>query len=760
MNVIIAQLVLEYNFGYTYYPVNKFVLLKTIIKGASLFVFCASFVLLLDGMFFFRLAAPSLKQVLDQQHLSSQHLRSMFPAWLAMLAVSFSFFSGVQLYETFKGRKNSPKLFSDVEQTVRKPKVIHGSSLLTEYDVFLFKEGNHSRLQDKLGAHLLTVDGQPGVYFAVWAPNAEKVSLVGDFNYWNPETHLLAPRWDDSGIWEGFIPELKDHSLYKYHITSKYNGSRIEKGDPYAFFWEIAPRTASIVWSLDYQWGDDAWMRQRRQANALNAPISVYEVHIGSWRRVPEEGDRSLNYREMAHHLADYCKQTGFTHVEFLPVMEHPFYGSWGYQTTGYFAPTSRYGTPQDFMYLVDHLHQNGIGVILDWVPSHFPSDQHGLAYFDGTHLYEHEDPKQGFHPDWKSCIFNYGRNEVKGFLISSALFWLEKYHIDCIRIDAVASMIYLDYSRKEGEWIPNEHGERENLEAMRFLQRLNKVVYSEQPDVQTIAEESTAWPMVTRPIDMGGLGFGLKWNMGWMHDTLKYISQDPIFRRYHQDQLSFSLWYAFYENFMLSLSHDEVVHGKGSMFGKMPGDDWQKFANLRLLYGYMFGHPGKKLLFMGCEFGQWKEWSHEESLEWHALNFDPHQQLLRWVSDLNYLYRAEPSLFENDFCQDGFEWIDFGDHQNSVISFIRKGRSNGDIMLVVCNFTPVPRINYRVGVPADGFWQEKLNSDAREYGGSGLGNFGGFAADSVPAHGRPFSLNLTLPPLGVVFFKSSVSKR
>jgi len=496
-------------------------------------------------------------------------------------------------------------------------------------------------------------------------------------------------------------------------------------------------------------------MTNRHAANALHAPISIYEVHLGSWRRVPEEGNRPLTYTEMAQHLPSYVKDMGYTHVEFLPVMEHPFYGSWGYQVTGYFAPTSRYGTPEEFMHLVDELHQHGIGVLLDWVPSHFPGDEHGLAYFDGTYLFEHMDPRQGYHPDWQSYIFNYGRNEVTAFLISSALFWLEKYHVDGLRVDAVASMLYLDYSRKEGEWVPNAHGGRENLAAIYFLKKLNETVYSEHPDVQMIAEESTAWPMVSRPVYLGGLGFGLKWNMGWMHDTLKYFSIDPLFRKYNHNLLTFSIWYAFTENFLLSLSHDEVVHGKGALYGKMPGDEWQQYANARLLFGYMFGHPGKKLHFMGGEFGQWKEWSHDESLEWHALEYPNHQGLQRWVKDLNHCYRTEPALHELDFSIDGFEWIDFHDWENSLISFVRKGKSTGDYILVVCNATPVPRHSYRIGVPRGGFWKEILNSDAWLYGGSGHGNFGGVEAAPIPAHGRYYSLSLTIPPLGALFFKS-----
>ncbi|MCI0693083.1 1,4-alpha-glucan branching protein GlgB [candidate division KSB1 bacterium] len=632
---------------------------------------------------------------------------------------------------------------------------LQNPGLLTDHDIYLFKEGSHGKLYDKLGAHLMSVDGVEGTHFAVWAPNAKNVSVIGDFNEWRPNSHHLKARADGSGIWEEFIPSMSRGAAYKYHIESRYNNYEVDKGDPFAFLWEMPPKTASTVWDLNYEWNDADWMKNRRTANALNAPFSVYEVHFGSWRRVAEDGNRSLNYREFAPQLAEYVKEMGFTHVEFLPVMEHPFFGSWGYQTVGYFAPSSRYGTPQDFMYLIDHLHQNGIGVILDWVPSHFPSDEHGLIYFDGTHLYEHADPKKGYHPDWNSYIFNYGRNEVRAFLISSALFWLEKYHVDGLRVDAVASMLYLDYSRKEGEWIPNEFGGRENIEAIDFLKKFNEAVYRAHPDVQTIAEESTAWPMVSRPVYVGGLGFGMKWNMGWMHDTLKYFSNDPVHRKYHHNQLTFSIWYAFSENFMLSLSHDEVVHGKGSLLGKMPGDDWQKFANLRALFGYMYGHPGKKLFFMGGELGQWREWNHDSSLDWHLLQFPPHEGVRQWMKDLNYLYRSEPALHEIDFAAEGFEWIDASDWEKSVISFLRKSKKTKDVILVVCNFTPVPRHNYRVGVPRGGFWKEALNSDAKTYGGSGQGNMGGMEAAPVPAHGKYYSLSLTLPPLSVVFFKS-----
>jgi 1,4-alpha-glucan branching enzyme len=644
---------------------------------------------------------------------------------------------------------------SKVNNTTKKTdNVVHGPSLLTEHDIYLFKEGNHFQLHEKLGSHVMTVNGNAGTHFAVWAPNAERVSVIGDFNGWNPDTHPLAVRWDGSGIWEGFIPGVKNGVLYKYHIASRYNGYRIDKADPFCFYWEVSPRTASVVWDLKYNWEDHEWMKDRHASNTLTAPISIYEVHLGSWRRVPEENNRFLSYREIAPYLAAYVKEMGFTHVEFLPVMEHPFYGSWGYQVLGYFAPTSRYGTPQDFTYLVDYLHQQGIGVILDWVPSHFPSNENGLVYFDGTHLYEHADPKKGFHPEWKSYIFNHGRNEVRAFLISSALFWLGRYHADGLRVDAVASMLYLDYARKEGEWIPNVYGGRENLDAITFLRRFNEAVYRDFPDTQTIAEESTAWPMVTRPTHVGGLGFGMKWNMGWMHDTLDYFSKNPIHRKYHHNQLTFSIWYAFSENFVLPLSHDEVVHGKGSLFGKMSGDDWQKYANLRLLYGYMFTHPGKKLLFMGGELGQWREWTHEESVEWHALEYPQHQGVQSWLRDLNQFYSNEPALHELDFESEGFEWIDCGDWEHSIIGFMRKGKTAEAAILVVANFTPVPRDNYRIGVPADGFWKEILNSDAKEYGGSGHGNFGGVEATPVPYHGKYHSISITLPPLSILIFQ------
>ncbi len=631
--------------------------------------------------------------------------------------------------------------------------VLNGVSLFTDLDVYLFRQGNHFKLYDKLGSHIIESGGVRGTYFALWAPNAKSVSVMGDFNGWNKHTHQLSSRWDSSGIWEGFIPGMAEGQIYKYHIESKYGGYVCDKGDPYAYLWEVSPRTGSKVWNLDYEWGDREWMGTRKSKNSLDKPFSIYEVHLGSWRRVPEEGNRFMTYREMAPYLAGYVKDMGFTHVEFMPVMEHPFYGSWGYQVLGYFAPTSRFGTPQDFMYLVDQLHQNGISVILDWVPSHFPDDAHGLSYFDGTHLYEHSDPKQGFHPEWRSYIFNHGRNEVRAFLISSAMFWLEKYHADGLRVDAVASILYLDYAREEGEWVPNRFGGKENLEAISFVKRFNEAVYTAHPDIQTAAEESTAWPMVSRPPYIGGLGFGMKWNMGWMHDTLKYFSLDPIHRKYHHNELTFSIWYAFFENFILPLSHDEVVYGKGSLLGRMPGDDWQKFAGLRALFGYMYGHPGKKLLFMGGEIGQWNEWYHEESIHWHLLQSPAHKGLQQWVKDLNRVYRSEPALYGRDFENDGFEWADFSDWEGSTISFLRKS-TGGEKILVVCNFTPVPRRNYIIGVPSGGYWQEILNSDAAFYGGSGMGNSGGVEARPEPTHGRPFSVRVTLPPLAVVFFK------
>jgi 1,4-alpha-glucan branching enzyme len=625
---------------------------------------------------------------------------------------------------------------------------------LTDFDQYLWNEGTYLRSYEKFGAHLSEQNGTHGTHFAVWAPNAERVSVIGDFNGWQPGVHWLSPT-GTSGIWQGFAPHVGQGALYKYAIESRFNDYRVDKADPYGFATEIRPQTASKVWSLaGYQWNDREWLSRRGRLHALDAPISVYEVHLGSWRRVAAENNRWLNYYELATQLAEYAHDMGFTHVELLPITEHPFDGSWGYQTVGYYAPTSRFGTPQDFMAFVDTLHQRGIGVILDWVPAHFPRDEHGLGYFDGTHLYEHADPRQGLHRDWGTFIFNFGRAEVSNFLLSNALFWLDKYHIDGLRVDAVASMLYLDYSREPGQWTPNRFGGRENLEAIDFLKRLNRHVYGEYPDAMTIAEESTAWPAVSRPTYVGGLGFGYKWDMGWMHDTLRYMAQDPIHRKYHHGLLCFRSVYAFTENYMLPLSHDEVVHGKGSLIGKMPGDEWQKFANLRLLLGYMFVQPGKKLLFMGGEIGQWSEWNHDASVDWHLLEQPRNAGLARWVRDLNTFYRGQSPLHELDCEPAGFSWIDCNDAENSVVSFIRAGRQPGDEMAVVLNFTPIPRHNYRLGVPHGGQWEEILNSDAPLYGGSGQGNFGGVTAAPVPRHGKPYMLTITAPPLGMVLFR------
>jgi len=626
-------------------------------------------------------------------------------------------------------------------------------SLLTADDLFLFNEGSHFRLYEKLGAHEVTDNQLTGTYFAVWAPNAAQVSVIGDFNGWDKLSHPLRPK-GSSGIWEGFIPKLEKGIVYKYHIVSQFSNYQVDKADPFAAFNQIAPEKASVTWNLDYSWQDQAWMAARGRRNALDAPMAIYEVHPGSWQRVPEEDNRFLTYRELAPRLTEYIQRMGFTHVELLPIMEHPFYGSWGYQTLGYFSPTSRYGTPQDFMFLIDFLHQHDIGVILDWVPSHFPSDEHGLGFFDGSHLFEHADPRKGFHPDWNSFIFNYGRKEVQSYLISSALFWLDKYHIDGFRVDAVASMLYLDYSRKDGEWIPNQYGGRENLEAIAFLRRFNEAVHTDYPRALTIAEESTAWPMVSRPTYTGGLGFDMKWDMGWMHDTLDYMSKEPVHRSFHHNKLNFRMLYAYTENYVMPLSHDEVVHGKGSLLAKMPGDEWQKFANLRALLGYMYAQPGKKLLFMGAEIGQWREWSHDRSLDWHLLVNPLHAGLQQWVHDLNGLYRHESALYELEFSADGFRWIDCNDTTQSTVSLIRQGRSSKNALIVACNFTPVPRYNYRLGAPGGGIWLEILNSDARDYGGSGQGNLGALEAAPVPSHGSSYSLNLTLPPLAIVFLK------
>ena len=625
---------------------------------------------------------------------------------------------------------------------------------LGEVDVHLFNEGRHSRLYERLGAHLTEEDGARGVRFAVWAPNADYVSVIGDFNGWNGEATPLDP-WRSSGIWTGFVPGLAEGAIYKYRIHSRHAGYRVDKADPYGFHHETPPRTGSIVWDLDgYEWQDSAWMRRRGARQSLAAPISIYEVHLGSWARVPEEGNRSLSYREIAPRLAEHARALGFTHVELMPVMEHPFYGSWGYQVSGYFAPTSRYGTPQDLMHLIDVLHHHELGVILDWVPAHFPTDQHGLAFFDGTHLYEHADARKGFHPDWKSAIFNYGRREVKSFLLSSARFWLDRYHVDGLRVDGVASMLYLDYSRQPGEWIPNELGGRENLEAIQLLREANEMVYGDFPDVQTYAEESTAWPAVSKPTYVGGLGFGFKWDMGWMHDTLTYFAHEPVHRKYHHDQLTFRGIYAFHENFVMPLSHDEVVHGKGSLLSKMPGDAWQKRANLRLLYAYMFAQSGKKLLFMGAELGQWSEWNHESSVDWHLQDDPDHAGIARCLAHLNRTYRALPALHQRDASPEGFRWVDARDVDQSVLCFERIAEDPDQRVLCVFNFTPVPRHFYRIGVDQEGHWREIVNTDAVEYGGSGQGNMGGVDTTVVPCHGRRASILVTLPPLGAVFFE------
>ena len=625
------------------------------------------------------------------------------------------------------------------------------ASRFTDFDIELFKGGKHYRLYEKLGSHLMEIDGTKGVYFAVWAPNAHKVAVVGNFNHWIGSEHPLNPRWDNSGIWEGFIPDLGKGTLYKYQITTS-DGRRLSKGDPFALFWEVPSNTASIVWNIDdYQWKDKAWLKARKKKAGKAQPYSVYEVHLGSWRKKTDGTMHSLSYRELAVELVDYVKEMGFTHIEFLPVNEHPYFPSWGYQITGYFAPSSRFGTPEDFMYLMDAFHQAGIGVILDWVPSHFPTDAHGLATFDGTHLYEHEDPKKGFHPDWKSAIFNYGRFEVVSFLISNALFWLDRYHVDGLRVDAVASMLYLDYSREEGQWIPNKYGGNENLEAVAFLKEFNETIYREFPDTITIAEESTSWEGVSRPTYTGGLGFGQKWMMGWMHDTLKYFKEDPIHRKYHHDALTFSLVYAYSENFMLPLSHDEVVHGKGPIIDRMPGDEWQRFANLRLLYGYMFTHPGTKLLFMGNEIGQTTEWSIERGLDWRLCEKPIHQGLQDWIKKLNQFYTQKSSLYSKQFEPEGFEWIELHDGNNSVLVYLRKGEGKDKPLLVVCNFTPVLRKQYRVGVPKKGTWNVVLNSDAEAFGGSGVVIGPKLKTEKKVAQSREDSLVMDLPPLGIL---------
>src|SRR6266540_498632 len=622
-----------------------------------------------------------------------------------------------------------------------------------DVDRHLFAEGTHGRIYEQLGAHVTTIDGRNGVGFAVWAPNAAAVHVVGDFEGWGVRPFPLTER-AGAGIWEGFVPGLRDGARYKYRITSRLGGYVVDKADPYGFRCELPPATASIVCDLAYDWNDASWMQGRRARNGLAAPMSIYEVHLGSWMRVPEDKDRWLTYRELAPKMAAHARRCGFTHVELLPVAEHPFYPSWGYQVTGFYAPTSRYGAPQDFMWFVDHLHAEGVGVILDWTPAHFPTDEHGLMYFDGTHLYEHADPRQGLHAEWGSAIFNYGRNEVRSFLISNANFWLDRYHIDGLRVDAVASMLYLDYARRGGVWIPNRYGGNENLDAITFLRTFNETVYRDHPDTQSIAEESTSWPGVSRPTYTGGLGFGLKWDMGWMHDTLKYMSHDPIYRKFHHSELTFRMIYAFHENYLLPLSHDEVVHGKRSLVGKMHGDEWQRFANLRLLYGYMWAQPGKKLLFQGGEIGQLDEWAHDRSVDWHLLGESAlHVQLMTLVTELNRLYVTRAALHLHDVGLAGFEWVDANDDDNSVFSFLRKGDARDDVVLCVFNCTPVPRHGYRIGVPVGGVWRELMNTDAAPFGGSGMGNRGAVTADDVPCHARPASLRLTLPPLAALYF-------
>jgi 1,4-alpha-glucan branching enzyme len=626
--------------------------------------------------------------------------------------------------------------------------------ILTDFDRYLLSEGRHFTSYERLGAHLCEVDGVSGVSFAVWAPNAYRVSVIGSFNDWDARVHPMRLQIG-TGIWELFIPGLEEWTLYKFDLKSQVNRYHTEKTDPYGFYCEMRPRTASVVVDLDhYEWGDTDWMDARCQRNPLTEPMSIYEVHLGSWKR-KNNGLEWLTYRELAHTLVPYLQDMGYTHVELMPLAEHPLDMSWGYQVTGYFAATSRFGTPADLMYLIDQCHQHGIGVIMDWVPAHFPKDGHALSYFDGTHLYEHADPRQGEHPDWGTYIFNYGRNEVRNFLISNALFWLKKYHIDGLRVDAVSSMLYLDFGRKAGEWLPNEYGGKENLPAIRFMQEANAVIHSECPGVVTIAEESTSWPMVSRPTYLGGLGFTLKWNMGWMHDTLDYASKDPVFRRWHHNKLTFSLMYAFSENFVLSLSHDEVVHLKGALIHKIPGDWWQKFATLRMLIGYQMTHPGKKLLFMGQEFGQWREWSEDRSLDWNLVEqHETHRQMLAWVRDLHRVYRAQPALYEYDFDPRGFRWIEPNDAEQSVFSYLRYGKTPSDFVVIALNFTPVPRYDYRIGVPEPGFYQELLNSDAACYGGGNVGNDGGREADGHGCHNLPYSLNLTIPPLGMLILK------
>ncbi len=692
---------------------------------------------------------PESQQVwlVDQQHGISQPMRRIHPAGL------YEAICNPEIYDRELGHTYQ---FCSVNQAGEQTTMHDPYSfpeLLTDYDLHLLGEGRHWDSYRRLGAHRREIHGIQGINFAVWAPNAESVSVIGDFNGWDRRKHAMR-KHIPGGIWELFIPDMQVGTLYKFSVKAR-GGNVVEKCDPYGFAAELPPRTANIVADIDsYQWGDDHWMQERKHLNALTAPISIYEVHLGSWNRNHDGGSPWLNYRELAHRLAAYCEKMGFTHIELMPVSEHPFTGSWGYQTVGYYAATSRYGSPEDFQYFVDHLHQHNIGVLIDWVPAHFPKDSHGLDFFDGTALYEHADPRQGEHPDWGTKIFNYGRNEVRNFLTSNALFWLDKYHIDGLRVDAVASMLYLDYSRNAGEWIPNQYGGRENLEAIHFVKEFNEQIHLQYPGVLTFAEESTAWGGVSRPTYLGGLGFSMKWNMGWMNDTLRYFRHEPIHRGYHHDELTFSLIYAFTENFVLPFSHDEVVHGKGSLLDQMPGDLWQRFANLRLLYGYQWTHPGKKLTFMGGDIAQWNEWNYDGDLQWDLLQWETHQGIQRMMADLNRLYVTEPALHQQDFDHTGLEWVDCHNHNDSVLVYLRRGTNPSDFVLVACNFTPVVRPNYRIGVPEGGWYEEIFNSDSEYYGGSNVGNYPGLEAEASESHGRPFSLVMTLPPLAVAVFK------
>ncbi|MCC6492213.1 MAG: 1,4-alpha-glucan branching protein GlgB [Pirellulales bacterium] len=691
---------------------------------------------------------PQSQQVwlVDPREGQAKPMRRIHPAGL------FEAICGPEIHNVNEGRTYQFRAIdaSGRQVTLHDPYAF--PPLLSGYDLHLLGEGRHWQSYQKLGAHVREIGGVRGVNFAVWAPNAESVSVIGSFNDWDRRKHAMR-KHIPNGVWELFIPDLKPGELYKFSVKAR-GGQVLEKCDPYGFAAELPPKTANIVTTLEYQWNDGDWMANREKANALSAPMSIYEVHLGSWKKDHNRGYSWMNYREIAHQLVDYCQNMGFTHIELMPVSEHPFTGSWGYQTVGYYAATSRYGAPEDFMYFVDYCHQHHIGVLIDWVPAHFPKDGHGLAHFDGTALYEHADPRQGEHPDWGTKVFNYGRNEVRNFLTSNALFWLDKYHIDGLRVDAVASMLYLDYSRNDGEWIPNMYGGRENLEAISFLKEFNEQVHLQFPGTLTVAEESTAWGGVSRPTYLGGLGFSLKWNMGWMNDTLRYMRHEPIHRQYHHDELTFSLIYAFTENFVLPFSHDEVVHGKGSMLDQMPGDLWQRFANLRLLYSYMWTHPGKKLLFMGGEIAQWSEWNHDHELQWDLLQWDAHQGVQKMVADLNALYRREASLHQVDFEYTGFEWIDCHNYSDSILAYIRRAEDPADFLAVAVNFTPVVRQNYRLGMPAGGWYQEVFNSDSQFYGGSNVGNFPGVMAEASESHGRPFSVQMTLPPLGVVVLK------